>query len=198
MNEKVYSLLGVAGPLLAFVSTGVSIALSPWFSWWENALSDLGHSVESGVAPIFNLGLLTAGFLTSVYAITVFREHSKYTSVCMVVSAFLLQLVSTFDEVYGFLHYVVSVLFFVSMGAASVAYAVERRSVLSAAAFVVGLSSWALYWMKAYSAGVAVPEAISSAAVASWVMSSALKIHLQKRSEVDEDEVRDLNVCSEN
>ncbi|MCK4483018.1 hypothetical protein KAU55_07295, partial [Candidatus Bathyarchaeota archaeon] len=62
MNEKTYALFGVIGSLLAYFSIGVSIALSPWFSWETNALSDLGHAVNSGVAPIFNFGLLLSGF----------------------------------------------------------------------------------------------------------------------------------------
>jgi len=101
MNEKIYALFGVIGPLLAYVSIGVSIALSPWFSWEMNALSDLGHAVESGVAPIFNFGLLLTGFFLTIYAVKVLKVHAKWTGYSLVISAFTLQLVAVFDEVYG-------------------------------------------------------------------------------------------------
>lgn len=58
MHDRVYALFGVIGPLLAYVFIGVSIMLSPWFTWESSALSDLGHSVNSEVASIFNIGLL--------------------------------------------------------------------------------------------------------------------------------------------
>ena len=176
MNARAYALLGIAGPLVAYISIGASIALSPGFSWEKSALSDLGHSVKSQAAPIFNLGLLLAGFLIMVYAVTVFKRHAKYTSIFLVMSALSLQLVATFDEVYGFLHVVVSVMLFLSLGAASLTYVIERRSCLAIVAFIIGLISWALYGMKMYSLGVAVPETISTVMAVSWMIYSAIRI----------------------
>ena len=80
MNDRNYALFGLLGPLAALLFIGVSILLSPWFSWGNNALSDLGHSVNSDVAPLFNFGLLLSGFFTILYALTSFRKHAKYTS----------------------------------------------------------------------------------------------------------------------
>jgi len=176
MNKRVCALLGIVGPLIAYISIGVSIALSPWFSWEKSALSDLGHAVRSQAAPIFNLGLLLAGFLIMVYVITVFKRHAKYTSIFLIMSALSLQLVATFDEVYGFPHVAVSVLLFLSLGVASLTYVVERKSYLAAAAFIIGLISWALYGMKMYNLGVAVPETISSVMAILWIIYSAIRI----------------------
>lgn len=180
MNERKYALFGVVGPLVAYFFIGVSIMLSPWFSWWSNALSDLGHSVESDVASLYNFGLLLAGFFIMIYSITIFRDHAKYSGYCLLMSALMLQLVAAFDEVYGFLHFVVSVLFFVSLGFASIVYAVEGKSALALAAFVIGFGSWVLYLAGIYSAGIAVPETVSSVVTVSWVMLSALRIYLGK------------------
>ena len=66
MNERKYALFGVVGPLVAYFFIVVSIGLSPWFSWSSNALSDLGHSVDSDVASLYNFGLLLAGFLMMI------------------------------------------------------------------------------------------------------------------------------------
>jgi hypothetical membrane protein len=156
------------------------MTLSPLFSWRSSALSDLGHSVESDVAPLFNFGLLSAGFFLTIYSITAFRNHAKYTSYCLLISALMLQSVAAFDEVYGLLHFVVSILLFVSLGFASITYAVERKSILALAAFIIGLSSWILHWAGLYHAGVAVPETISSVATTSWVVLSGFRIYLDK------------------
>jgi len=179
-NEKTYALLGFIAPFVAYLSIGVSIMFSPWFSWQRDALSDLGHSVKSPVAPIFNLGLLLTGFLIIMYTVTVFKKHAKYTSICLIASAIILQLVATFDEVYGYIHGLVAVLFFVSIWVTSVVNAIEKKSPLALMAFTLGLSSWILYGMKVYNAGIAVPEIISFAAVASLLQLSAIKIYLKK------------------
>ena len=180
MNERIYALFGVIGPLSAYVSIGVSIALSPRFSWEKSALSDLGHAVESGVAPIFNFGLFLTGFFLTIYAVKVLKGHVRLAGYSLVISAFTLQLIAVFDEVYGFLHLVVSILFFVSLGVTSLFYAVERKSYSALAALAIGLISWILYWAEFYSAGVAVPETISSVAVLFWIIPSALKIYREE------------------
>jgi len=180
MNEKNYVLFGVIGPLIAFVSIGVSIALSPWFSWERDALSDLGHAVESGVAPIFNFGLFLTGFFLTIYAVKVLKGYARWTGYSLVISAFTLQLVAVFDEVYGLLHLVVSILFFVSLGVTSLFYAVERKSYSAVTALAMGLISWIFYWAEIYSVGIAVPETISSVAVLFWIIPSALTIYRNK------------------
>lgn len=180
VNERKFALFGLAGPIVAYFFISISITLSPWFNWSNNALSDLGHAVRSDVAPLFNFGLLLAGFFVMIYSITTFRKHAKYASYCLLTSALLLQLVAVFDEVYVSLHSLVSVLLFVSFGFASVVYAVEKKSILALAAFMIGFGSWLLYSAGIYSAGVAVPETISSVAVVSWVMFSALRIYFGK------------------
>ncbi|MCD6529576.1 DUF998 domain-containing protein [Candidatus Bathyarchaeota archaeon] len=181
MDEKVYGLLGVSAVVVAFIFLGLSLSLSPFFSWRVNALSDLGHSTRSEVASIFNFGLLLTGFLISLYSVKTLVKHARGTGVSLMLSGFLLQSVATFDEVYGPLHYVVSVLFFLSLGSASILYAIERKSFTAAAAFIVGLLSWILYWTGILHMGVSVPEAVSSIAVASWVVRSALETLLKSR-----------------
>jgi hypothetical membrane protein len=180
LNERNCALLGLIAPLVAFFFIAASIVLSPWFSWGSNALSDLGHSVKSGVAPLFNFGLLLCGFLIILYSLTSFRKYARYTSYVLVMAGLMLQLVATFDEVYGSLHFLVSVLFFAALGFASISYAAEKRSVLALAALVIGSVSWILYGLRIYSAGVAVPETVSSLATVSWIMLSAIRIYFHK------------------
>jgi hypothetical membrane protein len=178
MREYHYALLGIIGPLVAIFFIFLSIILSPWFSWENNALSDLGNSVISDVSYLFNFGLLLSGFLTIIYSITSFRKYAKFTSYFLILTGLSLQLVATFDEVYGMLHLQISILFFAALGFTSVSYIIEKRSVLAVAALIIGLASWVLFGLKIYSTGIAVPEIISSMATASWLVISALRIYL--------------------
>ena len=182
MSDQKYALLGLLGPSIAIIFIATSIVLSPWFSWGNSALSDLGHSVYSDVAPLFNFGLLLSGFLTIMYSITSFKKQAKYTSYFLAFAGLSLQMVATFDEVYSYLHNQVSVLFFAALAFASIVYIIEKRSTVAAAALVIGLSSWILYGLKIYNAGIAVPETVSAVAVATWVMLSAYKIYFKKQS----------------
>lgn len=176
MKENLVILLGIFGPLIAYASIGLSIYLSPSFNWYKNALSDLGHAQKSNVAPIFNSGLLISGFLITIYSVKSLINYAKYTSLSLIFSSLMLQAVAAFDEIYGRIHFAVSVLFFVSAGAACIIYFLEKKSTVAIVSFLVGLTSWLLYWTNVYEAGVAVPEFISAVAVTVCLIQSSLKM----------------------
>lgn len=179
MENRVYALLGIFGPLLVYISILSSLVLSPSFDWRSNALSDLGHAVNSHVAPMFNLGLLLAGFLMMIYALTVFQKHAKYSSFCLLVSTFFVQLLAAFNEVYGPLHYAVAVPHFVMLSLTSIVYTVEKRSASALIAFIVVMISWLLYGLGIFKVGIAVPETVSKLVV-TWIIYSAIKIYVIK------------------
>jgi len=180
LKDKFFALFGFIGPLIAYASIGLSIYLSGWFSWERNALSDLGHAQKSVVAPIFNFGLLIAGFIITLYSVKSLSKYAKNTSISLAFSALMLQTVATFDEIYGSLHFLVSILFFVSAGLSCVIYFMEKKSLVALVAFVVGLMAWILYWFDLYKAGIAVPEIISAIAVTSCIIEASLKILWKK------------------
>ena len=114
-----------------------------------------------------------------IYVTTIFRKYAKYTSICLGASAFSLQLIATFNEIYGSLHFAVSVLFFLTIGIFAIVYTLEKKSYFGALVFLIGLISWISYG-KLYNAGVSVPETISSLAVVSLVAYSAIRLYLGK------------------
>lgn len=179
MEERVYALFGIFGPLLVYVSIGVSLIISPWFNWETNALSDLGHAITSDAASIFNLGLLLSGFLLMIYAVTAFKKHAKYSSFCLLVSSFLVQLIAAFNETYGTIHFAVAVPHFVMLSITSIVYTVENKSAFAFATFLVVMFSWLLYALDIFNIGIAVPETISKLVVA-WILYSAIKIYFGK------------------
>lgn len=179
VRDKIFALFGIIGPLIVYICIGLSIGISQSFSWHTSALSDLGHAQKSNVAPIFNSGLLVSGFLVALYSAKSLISYAKYTSISLLFSALMLQAVATFDEIYGQIHLIVSILFFISSGITCLVYSIERRSILAVLAFLVGLLSWALWWMGMYSSGVAVPEIISALSITTCIIHSAVKIMLQ-------------------
>jgi hypothetical membrane protein len=179
MEKRGYALFGIFGPLLVYVSIAASLVFSPWFNWESNALSDLGNAGTSSVATIFNFGLLLTGFFLMIYAVTVFKDHARYSSFCLLISSFLIQLLATFNEVYGSLHYAVAVPHFVMLSFTSVIYTVEKKSAVALITFLIVLGSWLLYGLGIFNSGIAVPETISKLVVA-WIMYSAIKIYNSK------------------
>jgi len=179
MEERAFALFGVLGPVIVYFSIAASIVLSPWFGWQSNALSDLGHSIKSDVAPLFNFGLFLAGFLLTIYASTVFKKHAKYSSVCLLVSAFLIQLLATFNMVYGSLHYAVAVPHFVMLIVTSIIYTIERKSTIAFTTFLIVFASWTTYSLGVIDTGIAVPETVSKIVIV-WIMISGIKIYIKK------------------
>ena len=64
--KSIQAACGILAPAVAFTSIISSILLHPWFSFPDNALSDLG-AVDTPYNAIFNLGLVMAGVLSLVF-----------------------------------------------------------------------------------------------------------------------------------
>lgn len=74
MDKRLVRVAGVIGllcPALVLICIGFSIYISPWFSWTDNCLSDLG---ESNAAAIFNNGLIVGGVMGMVFAIGLYKS----------------------------------------------------------------------------------------------------------------------------
>jgi len=142
----------------------VSIALSPWFSIYENALSDLGHVTRSSVAPIFNFGLSVGGFLMGSYAFSCAIKRDKKVAASIMVMGLTLMLVGVYDEAYNrhwHLHFKVSVLFFLSLMLFLATLAVSRRRISPLVSLVIIILAWTGFYKHAYPGGTCVPELIS-------------------------------------
>ena len=108
---------GATPPICAFVFIGISIALSPWFSWTDNALSDLG---VSPVAPIFNGGLILTGILLSLFAIAVTQIELKSrfglaSAISFLVAGFGVAGVGIFTEAFIELHILFAMFCFIPL-----------------------------------------------------------------------------------
>lgn len=175
-------ILGLLSLIIAYSSIALSISVSPWFNWVENALSDLGARPPS--SPIFNLGLMLSSILALLFSIglrRLYRGTSGAVGIALyALSTISLFMIGFFPENAGIIHYYVSVAFFVFVALTLIAFGIYNlisrpRSitmgivllVLSVLAIVVWLFPWK---------GVAIPELISSLTISTFVIISSVRI----------------------
>jgi len=152
---------GVLIALIFFSSLYYSITLVDWFDWRRNALSDLGNSAKSEVAAQFNFSLLLVGLLMILLALNYVRHSSRISWILFAVSGFLLQMIAAFDEVYGRLHFLISVAIFTCMGLTILVDSLEFRSRAMLGIFALYALIWPLYFFIKTSTGILTRAAIA-------------------------------------
>jgi len=198
---------GLIGPILAFIAIGVAILLSPWFNWFTNALSDLGHPWMlggsngtpgiNGAAPVFNGGLFIGGLITLVFSLwLLWHNYFERSTIGLIASIFLtiatgfLIAIGTFHEGISGIHFAVSVGFFVFVLLAGMIYGIRlilepHRRLFGIVAFVLSIISvlvWVIYFTVPILpfSGVAIPEIISSLVAFIWVFPLCIRLILGK------------------
>ncbi|MFX1299408.1 MAG: DUF998 domain-containing protein [Promethearchaeota archaeon] len=205
-SSRFAGVCGIIGPLIAFSGIALAILVSPWFNWFTNALSDLGHPWMLGgssgtpgynpAALIFNSALTITGLVTLVLTIWLIRyEHFERSTlgviaaVLLTVSQFFLIGIGNFHEGYGELHFIVSLGFFVHLIIAGMLFGIrlileKETRIFGISAFILAFISmlvWVLYYLDlTVFTGVAIPEIVSAIAAMIWVYPLCIRIILQK------------------
>ncbi len=178
---KVFGVVSIATPVLAFAFIALSIDTYPQFNWVNNALSDLG--VVFGItALLFNFGLCTSGLLTLILAFGLYRFLNrnvigKMGALAFAAAGAALEGVGLAPENYRPFHYIFSVAFFTLIPIALLlvaAYFISARQNLLGA-FTLSIAAvaavpWVLYFIIRYVSGVAIPEMISAFAASTWAI----------------------------
>jgi len=181
-------LCGLLTPPVAFTAIAISIALSPWFSWARNALSDLG-ALSSPVWPIFNAGLVVAGLLASRFSYGILKGAEggleKAGSVLLLAGSISLALIGLLPEDTGLPHFLVSVAFFfltplgfLILGLRDLRGPNRAYAPLWSLFSLASLAAWASWALFRPPMGIAVPEliaALSSSASLVLLASKALR-----------------------
>ncbi|MCL2173329.1 MAG: DUF998 domain-containing protein [Candidatus Bathyarchaeota archaeon] len=186
--QRVGVVCGFVVPIVAFCCIGVAVLFYPEFSWFGNALSDLG--VVSGVsAPVFNFGLLAAGLFCFFFAVFGLFDHFKDSfvgrvgSIVFAVAAVWLMAIGVFNESFWPIHFIVAAAFFVTLPFALLilTVALYRRQEVKLAVFTlissfVAALPWLLLFIVRYVSNVAIPEIISSLTVSIWIVVLSYRI----------------------
>ncbi|MDR0797412.1 MAG: DUF998 domain-containing protein [Nitrososphaerota archaeon] len=186
--QKFGSVCGFVFPLVAFCCICVAIASYPAFSWFDNALSDLG--VVSGVTAVFfNGGLFISGvmgFLFAAIGLFNFFKSSvigKVGTTVFAVATIWLMTIGIFNESFMPTHFIVAVLFFISLPVALcvLTAALYLNGEVKLASFTLSSSfiaatPWILFLTLHYASNVAIPETISAIAASVWVIIISYKM----------------------
>ncbi len=160
--DKLCFLIALSTIAIPLLFIFIAIILSGWFNMYSNALSDLGHAIRSNVAPIFNMGLSLGALLLTIFAINYVKNVDRLLMTLLILCSFSLNLIAVFNEVYGKLHYWVSVAFFISLAILLVGYGYFMKQVLlSIIAIAIGIAPWYTHMVYNIPRGAAIPELVS-------------------------------------
>lgn len=166
----------LVGVVVALGGVLIATFIADWFSWLENALSDLGHAVRHReTAVLFNGSLLIGGSLIIVGSVFLFLIGEKLVMIGFFLVGLGLILVGGFDEVYGRVHFVVSVFLFSSLGLLLIFVALRLKSMFPIISFAIGLVFWIVHFELNIPRGVAIPEIISVLVTIPWALLFILK-----------------------
>ena len=129
-SERTAGMCGLLAPLVAFICIGAAVLLSPWFSWTNNYLSDLGgypgmeptYAARGLSSILFNFGLITAGILGIILGLGI-RKIDFMDSIpgqagtwFFILDAVFLVCMGAYPETTGEPHTFFSIAFFVTIG----------------------------------------------------------------------------------
>ena len=176
--------IGIVAALSAYPFILASIALSPWFNIYNNALSDLGNTVSNGrVGYVYDVGLVVSGVFLVVFSLLVSKATADRRvlgwTVPFTVASIDLALVGVFSESTGHIHGVVSEVFFLMIIVTMLAYSYLSWPLgsprIGAVALVFGVLSAFIWFTKFPWTGVAIQEAVTSGMTAVWLLLVASK-----------------------
>ncbi len=180
---RIAGLCGIIEPLVVSLFVLLAVFISPWFSWTDNALSDLG--VQGSAAVVFNTGLVLGGVLTGVFATGLGKALNsslgRVGKFIVILDAAALSAIGIFPETAGELHLYVSVAFFVLLSLYLLIFGVgfifthERKWGLITV--ILGLFS-AFVWIFGWE-GVAIPETLAYLAASAWSVTMGFRLFKQ-------------------
>jgi hypothetical membrane protein len=177
---RTFGLCGFLTPLVAFTCTFLAIALSPNFSWTENALSDLGVMADP-TSILFNSGLIVAGILALFFAVglLVFFDKSflgRLGALIFFFDSIALIAIGVFPENAAPMHLYASVAFFalfpISMFFLATSFLLESKvakGVLTLLAAMFVAAVWIAEFPWPYVTGTAFSEVLSALSASLWV-----------------------------
>lgn len=177
-GRTVVPILGVGAVLVSVLGILSALALAPWFSVLENALSDLGRPGRTS-APIFNAALVVSGLLGIGFVGGLWRESATgiiRLGIAMVgaATAFVV-LIGAFPTPHPY-HSIVSVGFYLTLtfalfvlGTGDVLAGRGRVGLMAICLGIVHSTAWVVWWVLFDDQWIVGPEAIGASIFATWV-----------------------------
>jgi hypothetical membrane protein len=181
---KLAKICGISGAIVPYMFIVTSIALSPWFDIYDNALSDLGSISRNGyVAYVFNSGLVISGVLVSLFALILSNlkrswKFLAWTSL-LLINSVSLSLIGIFNEDAGRIHGITSVMFFVTTIILMLVYSYLSWPLnspqIGALALFFGLFCIFMWFVEWPWSNVAIQESATAIMASIWLILVSLK-----------------------
>lgn len=178
---RISRICGFITPILAYGFISLAIFNAPWFSWYKNALSDLGARSPSDI--YFNFGLILSGILEIIFSLGFYMVVNgiigKLSAIVLLVDSIALIGIGLFPETAGRIHFYFSVIFFLLYPISSLLFGlnliVSRSDVvfgfLSIIMTFICFAIWFIVpWRSMGVTGVAIPEFLSSLFGCIWMV----------------------------
>ncbi len=185
---RLAALCGLLTPVLTLTLIFIAIKLSPWFSWHDNALSDMGVSTPPNP---FNAALLIGGALQLVFVIFGLRGSigpgrlARLGFLAVLIGAIALPIIGIVTEDYGRAHYYVAATYFLAtplgymlLGSATIKRGQPVEGILSIAAGAAAILAITLVPHKR----IAVPEILAAILMGAWTFAMSVKLLFEKRT----------------
>ncbi len=184
---KIAGICGVLLPIVLFLCISLAIGGSPWFSWADNALSDLG--VNGISAFLFNNGIVIGGFLFLIFSIGLLKTIKQKTGAyLLIISSISLIGIGLFPKTLYVLHYISSSAFFIFItlalfiiGVTMIHNKFEDKLGLAALVFAIIACASPVFFL--FLEGIAIPEAIACFPAFLWCMVYGFKLIKEKPAE---------------
>lgn len=188
-RRRVAAVSGVGASALSFGGITLAVALAPWFSLTDNALSDLGVADSAAVAVAFNWGLMLAGLVALPYAWALWtaagdhvtgrldRLLARAVAVGFALASLLMSAVGVFPSGDP-LHFPVAAGFYLLLTAVVGVDGLRRVRTTTGKAAVAGavghLGQWWLYVEGVrLGPGLAIPELVGAGLLVAWVVAGS-------------------------
>jgi hypothetical membrane protein len=202
-NSRFLRITGVCGaiaPLFSFGLIFYAVAISPWFSWQANALSDLGVYPRPSALP-FNVALIGGGVLNVLLVLGVGRYVGRewlgragtpsrvlcgMGTAASLIGAVALGLIGVFPENYLGPHWAAAATYFLvtPIGYAFVGAEIwrEGRRAHGASAIAAAAGAFLVMTFMPHD-GLAVPELVAALLLSSRAFSMGMKLWLESEHE---------------
>ena len=186
--QRLAGACGIATPVISLTLTFAAVIVTPWFSWQQNALSDMGVSTTPNP---FNFGLVLGGLLNLVFTIGLLRQMdrswlARLGGLALSIGAIALPLIGLITEDKQPWHrniaasyFVFTPLAYLFIGTWSFRRGRKTDGSLTLAAGVVALLVIFLRDALTHQAGIAVPEILAALIMGSWTFSMGIRLLFQ-------------------
>ena len=186
--QRLAGACGIATPVISLTLTFAAVIVTPWFSWQQNALSDMGVSATPNP---FNFGLVLGGLFNLVFTIGILRQMdrsrlARLGSLALLLGAIALPLIGLVTEDKRPWHWNIAASYFfftplayLLIGTWSFRRGQKTAGSLSVAAGVATLLVIFLRDALTHQADIAVPEILAALIMGCWTFSMGMRLLLQ-------------------